>query len=745
MLLDLARAVFAGVAAIVLPGYFWSVFLRPACGLGERLAYSCAVSLATVPPVALVVEHVAGPGITLWIAVAATGGVFGSGALALWLKGAAAGPGGPILPRPGPIRQPAALVLLAVAFVAALVAVLRDRPVPGWLIVAVLVVLVAAAVVARPRAAGGGAGREPDIAAPGEPVAAGRAAGPAGIHDRDPAGDHDTDPAGNRHLDLAGDGDPDPAGGAGSGQPRRGVPVLRASALAVVVGATAVRAYEPVVRYDWPSVRGLDHYSHAVMAEQMLAHGSYHSYLIYPPGFPAVSAVVCRLSGLAPLELFPVLAPALLVLTALAAYALGTRLWGPGYGLAAAAVSGLVLHGAYGGFADGRYPDLASAYVLVTMGVAALVGLYQSPTARSAALAVVLGAAPVLYHSVATLYAALLVALAALTALPCLLRRGRRAGALVVGGTLAGIVLLATCYAWYTYGFGWPVIHHSASSAAVSMVLGSQPVPAASHLLSALAPVTVWLGALGLAVLALAVRYLRSPAQVLAAVMILGWCAVMYLGSRTAADGFPQRFERDLGAGLSVAAAAGLGVIVHSCWAAWQRAKLNASAALALAVAVPAVLAATAQALTEAGEESRHARLPNPAVVAAGSWLERHNTGGNIVSTYLNRGITERSMLALGGYPGLMYYGMGLHEHARSLPPAGTKPLLDSQEVLEHPASCAAARAIASEDVRYVVLYLGDQHEYDLASFQADPGRYQQVFTNNSVIIYAPWPGPCTP
>ena len=80
-----------------------------------------------------------------------------------------------------------------------------------------------------------------------------------------------------------------------------------------------------MIRYDWPSIRGLDHFSHVVMADQMLSHGSYGSYLIYPPGFPAVSAVLSRLSGLPPLALFPVIAPALLVLTALAVHVLAAR------------------------------------------------------------------------------------------------------------------------------------------------------------------------------------------------------------------------------------------------------------------------------------------------------------------------------------------------------------------------------------------------------------------------------------
>ena len=65
--------------------------------------------------------------------------------------------------------------------------------------------------------------------------------------------------------------------------PRPAAPALRGPALAVVLAATAVRAYEPVIRYDWPSIRGLDHFSHALMAQQMLGHGSYGSYLIYPP------------------------------------------------------------------------------------------------------------------------------------------------------------------------------------------------------------------------------------------------------------------------------------------------------------------------------------------------------------------------------------------------------------------------------------------------------------------------------
>jgi hypothetical protein len=691
MVFDLIRAVCAAIAVVPLPGYFWAVLLRPAGGLGERLAYSSAVSLAAVPVVALVLEHLARSGITLWIAIVSAGIVLLSGVAAVRWKGAAAGASGPVLPRPAPITDLRALALLAVAFLVVLVSVLRPGLAPRWLALSILALLVLAVVLAGTGGKPAQPERGPD--SPDETATATRFRGPA---------------------------------------------------LAVVLAATAVRGYEPVLRYDWPGIRGTDHFSHAVMAEQLLAHGSYPTYLIYPPGFPTISAVLARMSGLSPLALYPVLAPALLVLTALAAYALATRLWGWRYGIIAAALAGLVLHGDYGGLMDGRYPDLVSAYFLITMGAAALIALYQSPSPRSAVLAAVLGASPVLYHSVATLYTALLAVLAAVTALPYLWYLGRRAEARLVLLALVGLTLLATCYAWYAYGAGWPVLHHSASSAAVSMVLGSQSPSPPLHVLAELAPSIVWLGVLGLALLTLVLRHRPSPPQVLAAVTLLGWCGLMYLGSRTAADGFPQRFERDLGAPLSVAGAVGLGVLAGSAWGAWQRARLAPEAVLAACAAVLAAIAVVVSTASVIRSESGPSqRLVSNSAAVAGEWLWRHNSGGTIVATGMNDRITERATLAMGGYAGLMYYGAGPLTGTRSLPPAGRKPLIESQEVLEHPDSCVAAKAINSEDVRYVVLYRGNSQEYDRAGFVADRARYRQVFADHAVTIYATRPGPC--
>jgi hypothetical protein len=767
LLADLARAFLGAIAAGVLPGYFWAGFLRPAGGLGERLAWSAALSMASVPVLALVVARAAGTGVTLWVAIVSIAVVLGSGALARIVRGAPVpqgaagrpagrrrapdgparrrdapdGPAGPVLPRPPAISDWRTLALIVAAFGLAL-AVALGLPSPWWLLIVILAALAVAGALA---ATGTESGWQP------------------------------------------------PA-------------VLREPVLAIVLALTAVRAYAGPVRHDWPYLRGSDQFSHAVMAEQMLAHGSYASYLIYPPGFSTLTAVICRVSGLTPLVLFPVLAPALLVLTTLAAYALATKLWGWEYGLAAAALSGLVLRGPYASFAEGRYPDLTAAYFLLVMLVAALITLYGSPSVRSALLVAVVGASVVLYHSVATLYLALLLAVVTVVGLPYLLLYRGRSGAHGEGGTgrraevragrradvggevpagardevpvggreevpagareevpaggreerradgraearrlagsltlaLAGLGVLSVAYAAYTYLLGKSGTGSSATSTAVSIAVGSQPVLSVTNVLSALSSSVVWLGGFGLAALVAGIRYLRRPGQVLAALTLVLWCALMYAGSRTAADGFPQRFERDLGGALSVLGALGAGLILQSL-ARW-RAPRRIVVVLAAMAAVAVVAIAGLQAIRATVDESHpvHTGILDPQIAAAGAWLGQHNTGGTIISTpAMNSGITNRAVLAMGGYTGLQSYSPFRIAHPRSLPTAGRAPLLESQEVLQHPASCRSASIFAGQDVRFIVLYrLG--RAADLAGFRTDPARYHRVFENPSVVIYVP-------
>src|SRR5215472_2556831 len=357
------RAFFAAAAVAVLPGYFWAVLLRPATGLGERLAYSTALSMGSVPTVAILIARVAGTGIAMWVALASVAAVFGTGAAVFVLKGQPAGSSAAILPRPDAPRDARLLAVVAVAFALAL-AIMLELRVPGWLYgVTAAAVVIAGAVVAwpaptappviapeamtmpitvirpgTPRPAGIPPAGAPPARMPRAGTGLGQADGPGGTGSA--AGPAGTGRAAGAVSAPAGK---PPASGETATEPGAAAPTrhpralwssgtthgwLREGALAAVLALTAARVYDGVIRYDWPFLRGGDQFSHAVMAEQMLAHGSYPSYLVYPPGFPALTAVICRITGLSPLALFPVLAPVLLVLSALAAYALATRLWG---------------------------------------------------------------------------------------------------------------------------------------------------------------------------------------------------------------------------------------------------------------------------------------------------------------------------------------------------------------------------------------------------------------------------------
>jgi hypothetical protein len=751
--------------------------------------------MASVPVIAVVIARIASSGVTLWIALAAVLIVFGTGVLAYRVKGPAPGSASPLLPLPAPVRDPRVLALVGGALALALV-MMADRQPPLIVLLVIAVALLAGGVLmAWPKPS-----PEPGSSATGSQGNSSGQAGPSGRSGRPgdqpraPPGASGTPGDGPASPDggpaSSGNGQPSPAAGqaaaaaarartatastqpaaAGAGQAQAAhtesaaaqaaaapgsehpgptaaqrpfglsLPLVRDGGLAVVLALTALRAYSGVVQHDWPYIRGGDSFSHAVMAEQMLAHGQYNSYLIYPPGFSALTAVIARFAALTPLQLFPVLAPMLVVVTALGAYALATRLWGWEFGLGAAALSGLVLTGAYNGFAEGRYPDLISAYFLLTMTVAALVTLYEAPSWRSGALVVAVGATPVLYHSVATLYAVVLLAVVAVTCLPYLLylHRGREARALFL--SLAGVAVLSACYGAYTY----IAVHHASTSSAVSIVLGSQSAPGPGALLKELGPPIVWFGLLGFAAHAAGLRHLARPAQVMAVLTVLGWCVIMYLGSRTAVDGFPQRFERDLGAPLSVTAAFGIGLLVRSLTAR----RLSSQSVLAMAATATAVVAGvmllwqTGHAV--AGSDRSAGQIVTHPVAVAGKWLGRHNTGGNIISTpNMNPGVTNRAVLAFGGYTGLQSYQPYRVLHPRSLPTAGKTPLLDSQEVLRDPGSCRSANILVNQDVRYVVLYKFHSGA-NLAGFAADPAHYHRAFENASVIIYATHRTPCS-
>lgn len=740
LIADLARAMPAALVAGVLPGYFWACFLRRTDGLAERLTYSTALSLATVPALAIVLARILGTGISLGVGIATVLLVAGTGALAckIWGTAAARGPAQPpVLPRLGAIRDGRALALIAVAIGLAL-AMALGLPTSGWLLLFILAALVVAGLLAQGHAPAPEQQAEdtgPALLAAPTDAEAGSSTATSSLETNATA----------TSVAIAPSAPSTPSTADATAAKRRSLlnPGVRAPALLAILALTLVRGYAGVIVHDWPYLRGEDQFSHAVMTEQMMAHGQYSTYLIYPPGWSSLSAVICRFCDLPPLSVFPVITPALLVLTTLAAYALATRLWGWEFGLAAAALSGLVLVGPYVSFAGGLYPDLTAAFFLLVMVVGALVSLYQSPTLRSGLLLAAVGAAVVLFHSVGAEYLAVTLAGVCVVCLPYLVvwggREGRRiARALVL--SLGGLGVLSLAYAWHIYHLGNVLSKHASTRSTVALDVGSQSVLRAGDLLSWVGSPIIWLGVLGFAVLAAAtMRFLRQPGQVAAALTLLAWCAVMYAGSRTALDGFPQRYERDVGAPLTILGALALVLIVQSVvqlqWRPSRRLLEVLAATATVVVVVIAIVQAGSNLLSDSGP-SREV-LPRP-VALAGAWLHEHNNGGSIISTPdMNRGITNRAILAMGYYTGLQSYPWARLLHPRSLPTAGIGPLWDSHYVLRDPQSCKVGNILAREDVRYIILYrLGD--EADFNAFRTDSTRYQMVYQNPAVVIYAP-------
>lgn len=751
---DMILALLAAAAGAVLPGFFWAAMLRPACGLGERLAYSTVLSMGLVPVVAIVIARAAGIGITLWVAIASVAVVFGSGGLLLAWKGPAGKPISGLLPRPRPVRDLRVMALIVAVFVLALATTLRMHgqslrfapPSTSRLLIVLTVagLVVSGILAAWPRLS------PPPPAPPGGPGAP--ASQPVTGLRRDPDTDPDTGatPAGPttstaRVMSRAAV----QPGADATAVPRArwaaaaGPAWVREGALAVVLVLTGYRAYARVIRYEWPFIQGGDQFNHAVMAEQMLAHGSYASYLVYPPGFSALTAVISRFADLSPLKIYPVLAPTLVVVCSLGAYAVATRLWNWGYGILAAAVNGLVLTGANAGLAEGRYPDLLSAYFLLVITVAALLLFYEVPSFRSGVLVTIAGSSVVLYHTVASIYLVLLLAAIAVIGLPYLALAGQRRLARGILLALAAVGALSAVYGAYIYNLPQILSGHASSTATASQDLGTQAAPSPWHVVGELSSPVIWLGLFGVVLLLVGLRHIARPEQVLGAATLLIWCGLMYIGSRTALDGFPQRFERDLGAPLSVTAALGVGVCVETIAAYFYARKREVMIEVA---AYAAVLVAAVMALVQVASNLDATGRPRDQMINwplanAGAWLARHNTGGTIISTPALPG-GSRTILALGGYTELQSFSAYRTADPRSLPTAGRQQLLDSRYVLFHPANCSSAQIIARNDVRYVVLVKSGVGSH-LAGFSANPQRYRPVYQNVSFIIYQPLRGSC--
>jgi hypothetical protein len=717
VLLDLIRAVPAAVLVGIVPGWFWAKLLGTSADLYERVTYSVALSLALVPAVALIPTQLFGTGVTLAVAVVSPIFVFLAGLAAYLGFGPAMVSEEPLVVAPVQLN---AFVLAPVVGGLALV-VWADLTNFGlfWLagscwgwpwqacvlsggaqrfMFPVALLLFAAGVVHR-------------YAPPREPE----------VRDELPR----------------------PAPSGPQGPP--GVVWARRLLLPAVFLLVLLRGYLGPALHDWPFIRGVDHYSHAVMANLMMTEGEIEPYLIYPPGLHTLTALISRLSGLDPLAIFAVLGPALLLLPALSCYVLGRRLWGWEYGVVAAFSCGVLVGGTYYYFDDAMYPNFVGSQFLLVLAIAALVGVYSVPSVRGGLLLAILGSSVVLYHQVSSLYLVLLLAFIATLLLPYLLARERRTG-LTLLASLALVSVLSILYVWDTYDLPQAVAELLGGSeggdtaTAVSMAIGTQLPYNLDYLIGAIVSQPVaWLGLLGAALLVADPRCWRSKPGAFAHFTLLLWAVIMFVGSQTAYSGFPQRFGRDLGIPLALFAAFAFVPILGSLLK-----KKKPAAVLAATVAVTLAGSLIGLRAVQSFEQSAGPSpllMMTPQIASAGDWLREHNEGGNIMVSPHFGHVPSRMMLAMGHYSALQSFPPERIAHPRDLPPTGPEPLRDVLWVMNHPADEHSQRLLKQHDVRYVVLYKDlptSPPLYQWQTFKAYPEVYKVAFENRAVLILDP-------
>jgi hypothetical protein len=704
LLLDLIRVLLAAVLVGVLPGYYWARSLFPSRDLAVRLTYSIGLSVSLVPAVMLIPARVMGLGVTLPATVLTALLVFGTGAVAFLLPDPGKDPGKEPEDQVPTPKDQVSIPMLSLPVLALFGTALALAAVAGlglvdlrWALFPVGALVVFSGLLYLDRQ-----GKENERTITMEEA----------------------------EEDLWGGWD---------------TPLVRYSLLAGVALLVLAKGYVGPVLQDWPYIRGVDHYSHAVMANEMLFKGSYEEYLIYPPGFHTMTAMISLLSGLEPIDVFPVLGPMLFLLPTLALYTLGSRLWGWEYGLISAAFVGVLVGGPYLYFNDSMYPNLVAAQFLLVLMVAALVRMYASSSWKAVLAVALLGSSVVLYHQVTSLYLALLLTMVSVFLLPYLLFRERRKG-LALFSSLVLLTVLSIVYAWDTYELPQVIAGFmrdsgtSETGAAIDMAIGTQaPYPPEYFIGNVVSQPVAWLGLLGIFLVGGAARSRERLSQTLARFTLLSWTLVLFAGSITSLSGFPQRFGRDLGVPLSLLAAFAVVAIFKLLWSRGKPTLFVASAVLLLAGVL--VGSRTVQGFEEAAGPSTQMVISEE-IYVAGEWLEDHNTGGNVmISPHVNQ-VPSRVMLAIGDYSELQSFEPWQIEVPRDLPPTGPEPLKDVLQVMLDPYSERTRQIVEKYDVRYIVLYkdMPDRPTTDLywPLFEQRPDLYRTAFENSDVLIVEP-------
>jgi hypothetical protein len=455
--------------------------------------------------------------------------------------------------------------------------------------------------------------------------------------------------------------------------------------------------------------------------------------------------MISRLGGLEPLEIFPVLGPALLLLPALACYTLARGLWGWPYGVAAALFAGVLNGGTYYYFNDAMYPNLVTSQFLLVVVIAALTGFYNAPSPRRGLALALVGSSVVLYHPVASLYEAALLVLVSVYFLPYLLTHERAKG-LAMLSSLVLLGSLSILYAWDTYDLPQTLAglmgssEASTTDTAVGMAVGTQvPYPLDLLVGTVVTQPVAWLGLLGalLVLTELLGRRVSKP-QALALFTVLLWALLLFLGSRMPLTGFPQRFGRDVGIPLAILAALGFVTILRS-WGAPRRPQAVFVASLVVLLTVSLVGYRAVQSLQSASARSAQLTI-TPQIAAAGEWLEENNDGGNIIVSPHGNQVPSRMMLAMGHYSALQSFEPRQIMNPRDLPPTGPRPLWDVLWVVRHPDDQRTDEILSTYDVRYIVLYknMPDRPTLDYWKvFEDHLDLYRITFENEDVLIVA--------
>lgn len=702
---------------LVVPGYFWARVFLPSLDWVETIAFSLALALCMVPATAWMLAFVLGPAVTLPISVASVVLVTVAGAFAYRKFG-----------------EPPHLPLFSK----------QDLPrlsVPAMVPVAamsILLVLVTARIATVSKVPKLPENRDALFALPVALLVFGTVA--VQVVNRHWQESSEAQPAGEDGDGWASEGLHFDNGGT---QPRWGIAgrvvdllTRRSTVAGIVFLLVLLRGYIGPVTHDWPFIRGADNYVHAIMSEMVMTQGSAESFSLYPPGFHVLNAVMTRLSGVQPLDLYPFLAPALLLLPALACYVIAQRLFGAWCGIAAAAFAGVILVSPWRFIHDGTYVDIIAAQFLLVLAVLALVLLFQSPSWRNIMLVALLGSAVVFYHTITTLYLLLLLGLFALIALPYLLLKDRPRAFRVIA-SLALLGALSILYAWDTYDLPQTmgsVLGLTEGTVAVdraSMVVRTQPPLPLAGLPNYLAHSVVHLGFLGALLLAVNLRRMRST-YLVAILLLLGWALIFFAGTRTGLSAFPWRFSRDLGIPLAILAAFAFVCVVRS----FNRNVLIS--VLAVSVISLLVVLQMQQKVVEANKPVGLVLLSHD-FKAAGEWLRRHNQGGTIIT---NPHISH-AILAVSGYRGLTAVEPDQLADERVVPSARRRETSDILRVYNQPESKQTAEILKMYDVRYLALvkdypdYVARRKRFRVGykKYLERPQLYRLAYENDEMIV----------